>query len=84
MSPEVAEVERALLALSEHDRAAVIHTGLLSLDGGLDPIEEADVDLAWRHEIGSRLDEVLAGRAELGSFEETYARFVAGHPAPAE
>ena len=84
MAQEVAEVERALLALSEHDRAAVIHTGLLSLDGGLDPIDQAEVDMAWRHEIGARLDEVLAGRAELGTFEQTYARFAAGHPASAE
>ncbi|HEY0246623.1 MAG TPA: hypothetical protein VGC45_00035 [Gryllotalpicola sp.] len=84
MAPEVAEVERALLALSEHDRAAVIRTGLLSLDGGLDPVEQADVDGAWRDEIGTRLAEVLSGSADLGSFEQTYARFAAAHPASAE
>ncbi len=84
MASKAAEVERALLALSEHDRAAVIHAGLLSLDGGLDPVEQGEVDAAWRDELGGRLDDVLNGRVELGTFEQTYARFAAKYPAPAE
>lgn len=84
MASKVAEVERALLALSEHDRAAVIHTGLLSLDGGLGPVEQGEVDAAWRDEIGTRLDDVLNGQVELGTFEQTYARFTAKYPAPTE
>ena len=32
MALDVAEVEQALLALAPHDRAVVIHRGLLSLD----------------------------------------------------
>lgn len=84
MASKAAEVERALLALSEHDRAAVIHTGLLSLDGGLDSVEQGEVDAAWRDEIGTRLDDVLNGEVELGTFEQTYARFAAKHPAPTE
>ncbi len=84
MASKAAEVERALLALSEHDRAAVIHTGLLSLDGGLGPVEQGEVDAAWRDEIGDRLDDVLNGRVELGTFKQTHARFAAKYPASAE
>lgn len=84
MASKAAEVERALLALSERDRAAVIHTGLLSLDGGIDPVEQGEVDAAWRKAIGGRLDDVLNGRVELGTFEQTRARFAAKYPAPAE
>lgn len=81
MAPEVADVERALLALAPDQRAAVVHTALLSLDGDPDEVSQADVDAAWRTEIGSRLDEVLQGHAELGSFEATRAKFAAQFPA---
>jgi hypothetical protein len=81
MAPEVAAVEQALLALAPRDRAAVVHAGLLSLDhaSGAD-IDQAGVDAAWRDEIATRLDEVLAGTVQLGTFEETYARFTAKYP----
>lgn len=84
MASKAAAVERALLALSEQDRAAVIRAGLLSLDGGPAPVEQGDVDAAWRAEIGDRLDEVLHGEVALGTFEHTYARFAAKYPATAE
>ena len=84
MASKAAEVERALLALSEHERAAVIHTGLLSLDVGLGPIEQGEIDAAWRDEIGGRLDAVLNGHVELRTFEQTHARFAAKYPARAE
>lgn len=84
MASEAAAVERALLALSEHERAAVIYSGLLSLDGGLGPVEQREVDGAWRGEVGDRLDDVLSGRVELGTFEQTQARFAAKYPAPTE
>jgi hypothetical protein len=81
MAPEVAEVERALLALAPEERAAVIHTGLLSLDGGSANAYQGDIDDTWRGEIGNRLDYVLQGRVELGSFEATHAKFAARYPA---
>ena len=81
MAPEVAEVERALLALAPEERAAVIHTGLLSLDGGGADATQDDIDDAWRGEIGNRLDDVLQGRVELGSFEAPRAKFAARYPA---
>ncbi|MEO9015750.1 MAG: addiction module protein [Terrimesophilobacter sp.] len=83
MAPEAAEVERALLALAPEERAAVIHTGLLSLDGGSVDESPDDIDDAWRGEIGNRLDDVLQGRVELGSFEVTRAKFAAKYPASA-
>lgn len=81
MAPEVAEVERALLALAPEERAAVIHAGLLSLDGGIADAPQDDIDDAWRGEIGNRLDDVLQGRVELGSFEATRTKFAAKYPA---
>ena len=81
MAPEVAEVERALLALAPEERAAVIHAGLLSLDGGIADATQDDIDDAWRGEIGNRLDDVLQGRVEMGSFEATHAKFTAKYPA---
>lgn len=77
MAPEVAEVERALLALPLRERAAVIERGLLSLDG--EPAEDTqdEIDAAWRDEIGSRVDDVLAGKVELVSGEESRARVLA-------
>jgi hypothetical protein len=80
MAPEVAEVERALLALAPEERAAVIHTGLLSLDGGSANASQDDIDEAWRGEIGNRLDDILQGKVELGSFEATRAKFAAKYP----
>lgn len=80
MAPEVAEVEQALIALAHEERAAVIHTGLLSLDGGSAKASQDDIDDAWRGEISNRLDDILQGRVELGSFEATRARFVAKYP----
>ncbi|MBF0816352.1 hypothetical protein E4U02_08005 [Microbacterium paludicola] len=81
MAPEVAEVKRALLALSERDRAAVIRAGLISLDGHVGTGEQDDIDAAWRSEVDSRLVDVLSNAVQLGTFEETRARFAAKHPA---
>ncbi len=81
MAPDVAEVERALLALAPQERAAVIHAGLLSLDGVRAEVSQDDIDAAWRTEVGGRLDDVIEGRVELGSFEATRARFAATYPA---
>ena len=75
MAPEVAEVEQALIALAHEERAAVIHTGLLSLDGGSAKASQDDIDDAWRGEISNRLDDILQGRVELGSFEATRAKY---------
>lgn len=82
MAPDIAEVERALLALAPAERAAVIRTGLLSLDGGIAEAPQEEIDSARRDEIADRLNEVLQGRVELGSFEATRARFATEYPPP--
>lgn len=84
MTSRAAEVERALLALSEQERTAVIHAGLLSLDGENDVVEQGDVDKAWRDATRERLADVVNGDVELGTFEQTHARFSARYPASAE
>lgn len=69
----VSEVERALLALDHHERAAVIHHGLRSLDDGLvDDWDQAEVDVAWRGELRKRIDDVENGRAELVDMDEAH------------
>lgn len=47
----VAEVEQALLALDERDRAAVIHRGLLSFETEDADTDQAEVDTAWQVEL---------------------------------
>lgn len=84
MAPDVAEVERALLALAPAERAAVIRAGLLSLGRGHVEVSQDEIDAAWRTEVGGRLDDVIEGRVELGSFEATRARFAAEYPAPVQ
>ena len=40
----------------------------------LSPAKEAEIDAKWRDEVGARLDDILTGRVELVSFEETRAK----------
>lgn len=72
MAPEVAAVERALLALAPHDRAAVIHSGLLSLDST--DADQPAVDAAWHAEFRRRIDDIDSGNVTLVSAEESEAR----------
>jgi hypothetical protein len=58
-------------------RAAVIHAGLLSLDGGIAEDAQDQIDEMWHGEIGTRLDDILQGNVALGSFEATCAKFAA-------
>ena len=64
------EVYEAGLELDLDDRAVVAHRLLASLhpDGGA---EQSEVDPVWRAEIGSRVDDIVNGKVELGSFDET-------------
>lgn len=75
MAPKVAEVEQALLALAPHERAAVIHSGLLSLDDGNGiEVDQVEVDVAWRTEFRRRIDDIESGKVALVSGEESEAR----------
>lgn len=64
---------RAGLELDLDERAVVAHRLLESLDAE-DHITHTEVDADWREEIGSRLDEILEGKVELVSFEQTRAK----------
>lgn len=74
MSMNVAEVERALLALDQHDRAAVIHRGLRSLDVQDTEVDQGEVDTAWRGELWRRIDDVESGKVELLDMGEAHAQ----------
>ncbi|RRJ87186.1 addiction module protein [Gulosibacter macacae] len=74
MSMNVAEVEQALLALDEHDRAAVIHRGLRSLDAEDANADQAEVDAAWRVELRRRIDDIESGKVELLDVDESHAQ----------
>lgn len=70
----VAEVERALLALDQRDRAAVIHRGLRSLDTDDTDVDQGEVDAAWRAELRRRIDDVESGKVELLDMDEAHAQ----------
>ena len=78
MSPEVLDVERALLALAPQERASVIHSGLLSLEDDVlneaDAAQDTEIDAVWRDEFRRRIDDIESGRVELLSGEEVDAR----------
>lgn len=73
MAPEVAEAERALLALAPDERAAVIERGLLSLDD-VDDTDQADIDAAWLAEINRRVDEYVSGDTKLADADKHFAQ----------
>ena len=79
----IAEVERALLALAPEARAEVIRRGLQSLDDGQDSVAEISAQDEWREEISRRVDDVVEGRVELGTFAATKAEFERRHPTDA-
>lgn len=74
MSMNVAEVEQALLALDERDRAAVIHRGLRSFDAEDADTDQAKVDAAWRVELRRRIDDIESGKVELLDVDESHAQ----------
>lgn len=75
MSMTAAEVEQALLALDRHDRAEVLHRGILSLemDDAVDE-EQPEVDAAWRGEFRRRIDDIERGKVELLDADEVHAQ----------
>lgn len=74
MSMSVADVERALLALDQPDRAAVIHRGLQSLEAKDDQVDQGEVDGAWRDELRLRIDDIESGKVELLDLDEVHAQ----------
>ncbi|GAA2045721.1 hypothetical protein GCM10009720_28200 [Yaniella flava] len=75
MSANSSEVERALLALDRHDRAAVIQRGLHSLDTDAeDNVGQENVDAAWLIEIQRRIDDISSGGTELLDVEDSHRK----------
>ena len=74
MSMNAQEVEQALLALGQDDRAAVIHRGLQSLDADDATVEKAAIDAAWRTELRRRIAEIESGKVELLDAGESHAQ----------
>lgn len=70
----VAEVERALLALEHHDRAAVIHRGLRSLDADDANMDPHEAEAAWRTELRRRIGDIERGEVELLEVDESHAQ----------
>lgn len=71
---KVAEVEQALLALDQHDRAAVIHSGLRSLHPEDASADQGKIDTAWRIELRRRIDDIESGKVELLDVDESHAQ----------
>ena len=67
------EVYQAGLGLDPDERAVVAHRLLASLHPA-DGDAQLEVDAAWRDEIGSRVDDILNGKAELSTLEQTRSR----------
>jgi putative addiction module component (TIGR02574 family) len=73
MSLPLERVQSEALELSADERAALAHRLIASLDPelGEDPTE---VELAWEEEIRRRVDEYRAGRAQLVSSADVFAK----------
>lgn len=56
------------------------HAGLLSLDCDDSEAPQEQIDSAWRAKIDHRLEGVLHGWVELGSFEATRETFATKYP----
>jgi len=69
MGKNLKEVFQKAVQLPERDRATL--AGLLIET--LDPVSEADVEVAWSAEIKRRMAEIDAGTVELISWEEVRA-----------
>lgn len=73
MSTEVAAVLETAKTLTREQRADLAHELLLTLDE-LGTAGQIEIDAGWRTEIGRRLDEILSGKVDLVSGEESRAR----------
>lgn len=70
MALKADEVYQAGLELDLDERTVVAHRLLASLHPE-DGASQSEIDDAWRDEIGSRVDDILSGRVELSTFEQT-------------
>jgi len=71
MTPRLGGYIEAGYALTPRERLEAARMLRLSVDQDASS-EPAEIEAAWRDEIGSRVDDILAGRVELVDADETY------------
>lgn len=71
MKSKLADYIEAGFSLTPSERLEAARILRLSVDQEVD-IDPAVVDTAWRGEVGSRIDDILAGKVELVDADETY------------
>lgn len=71
MIPRLAAYIEAGYALSPDERLEAARMLRLSVDQDADS-DLTEVDASWHDEIGSRVDDILAGNVELVDADETY------------
>lgn len=71
MTPKLTEYIEAGYSLTPDERLEAARMLRLSVDQDADT-DPAEVEVAWRDEVGSRIDDILAGEVELVDADETY------------
>ena len=72
MSPEVTDLLKRALALSEDERAALANTLLDSLETGNESVQEA-----WDEEVARRMADLKAGKAVTVPWEQLHRELLA-------
>lgn len=71
MTPKLADYIEAGYSLTPDERLEAARMLRLSVDQDADA-DPADIDSAWRDEIGSRVGDILAGKVQMVDADETY------------
>ena len=71
MTSKLAESIEVGYSLTPGERLEAARMLRLSVDQDAES-DSVEVDAAWRDEIGSRVDDILAGKVELVDADETY------------
>ncbi|HXD61353.1 MAG TPA: addiction module protein [Lacisediminihabitans sp.] len=71
MTPKLADYVEAGYLLTPGERLEAARMLRLSVDQDADS-HPTEVEAAWRDGIGSRVDDILAGKVELVDTDETY------------
>lgn len=71
MTPKLADYIEAGYSLTPDERLEAARMLRLSVDQDADA-DLADIESAWRDEIGSRVGDILAGKVQLVDADETY------------
>lgn len=71
MTPKLTEYIEAGYSLTPDERLEAARMLRLSVDQDADT-DPAEVESAWRDEVASRINDILAGNVELVDADETY------------